>query len=84
MKRSWMVDGARASARAAAFGAVQETSPLRVAPPTVNAVWVEHEVNLNYTGSPATTRATGWRDRGGVGSQGTRRPAGFKVTTRGC
>ena len=67
-----------------AFGAVQETSPAAVAPPTVNAVWVEHEVNLNYTGFTSYYSCDGLRDRVvWVLKELGARP-GFKVTTRGC
>lgn len=67
-----------------AFVAAQQTGPAAEVPPTVNAVWVEHEVNLNYMGFTSYYSCDGLRDKVvWVLKQLGARPD-FKVTTRGC
>lgn len=67
-----------------AFVAAQQTDPAAEVPPTVNAVWVEHEVNLNYMGFTSYYSCDGLRDKVvWVLKQLGARPD-FKVTTRGC
>ena len=64
--------------------ASQEQSPAAPDAAAVNAVWVEHDVTLNYMGLTSYYSCDGLRDkvRWVLGQLGAR--PGFKVTTRGC
>lgn len=62
----------------------QEATPAADAAATVNAVWVEHEVQLTYMGFTSYYSCEGLRDkvRWVLGQLGAR--PGIKVTTFGC
>ena len=82
MRRTWAALLAVASSVLATSEAPAQEAP--AAPATVNAVWVEREVDFNYSGFTSYYSCGGLRAKlewllGEIGA----RP-GFKVRTRGC